>query len=90
MTTASEQTTEAVAERISGFLEQRTKLTWEPDTDLFDSGAVSSLFATELVVFLEETFDIEIVGRDLRLDNFRTVRVMTDLVRRLREENHDG
>ncbi|CAM3015345.1 acyl carrier protein [Saccharomonospora xinjiangensis] len=90
MTTASEQTTEAVAERISGFLEQRTKLTWEPDTDLFDSGAVSSLFATELVVFLEETFDIEIVGRDLRLDNFRTVRVMTGLVRRLREENHDG
>ncbi|MER5704379.1 acyl carrier protein [Micromonospora sp. NPDC002296] len=93
MTTMPEQSTEptaqAVAERISRFLAERTKKTWEPDVDLFDSGGMSSLFAMELVVFLEEAFDIEIAGRDLRLDNFRTVARMTGLVRRLRESDED-
>lgn len=88
MTTTPEQFTEPtaqqVAERISGFLTQRTRTTWAPDIDIFASGNVSSLFAMELVVFLEEAFDIEITGRDLRLDNFRTIQVMTALVERLR------
>jgi methoxymalonate biosynthesis acyl carrier protein len=78
-------TTEVIADRIGQFLKERTKVGWEPDTDIFGSGTVSSLFATELVVFLEEAFDIEIGGRDLRLDNFRTITVMTGLVQRLRE-----
>lgn len=93
MTTTSKQpaepTAEVISERISRFLLERTKISWEPDTDLFDSGSVSSMFAMELVVFLEEAFDIEIAGRDLRLDNFRTVRVMTGLVQRLRESGED-
>lgn len=92
MTTSNqsvEPTTEVISERISRFLLERTKTAWDPDTDIFDSGTVSSLFATELVVFLEESFDIEIVGRDLRLDNFRTVRVMTALVERLRQAAED-
>ena len=50
---------------------------------------MTSLFAMELVVFLEDAFDIEIAGPDLRLDNFRTVRVMTGLVQRLREADSD-
>jgi methoxymalonate biosynthesis acyl carrier protein len=93
MTSTPNQTTEpatgVIAERISRFLVERTRITWEPDTDLFASGSVSSLFATELVVFLEEAFDIEIAGRDLRMDNFRTINVMTDLVLRLRESEQD-
>ena len=86
---STEPAAAVIAERITAFLSQRTKIDWAPDTDLFESGHVSSLFATELVVFLEEAFDIEIAGRDLRLDNFRTVDVMTALVRRLRESEVD-
>jgi methoxymalonate biosynthesis acyl carrier protein len=88
MTTAhSQPTTEEIGRRISAFLEERTKTVWEPDADLFASGAVSSLFAMELVIFLEEAFDIEIAGRDLRLDNFRTIVTMIGLVRRLRDDD---
>ena len=77
-------TTDVIADRIGQFLKERTKIGWEPDVDIFAGGTVSSLFATELVVFLEEAFDVEIGGRDLRLDNFRTITVMTALVQRLR------
>jgi methoxymalonate biosynthesis acyl carrier protein len=67
------------------FLESRTRHTWQPETDLFASGSVTSLFAMELVVFLERTFDVAVTGADLSLANFRTVHAMTAMVRRLRE-----
>lgn len=93
MTTTSEQTaeptSEEVAERISRFLSEHTRTSWDRDTDLFASAGLSSLFAMELVVFLENTFDIEIAGGDLRLVNFRTINVMTELVERLRESERD-
>jgi methoxymalonate biosynthesis acyl carrier protein len=65
------------------YLESRTKTSWEADRDLFTAGGLSSLFAMELVVYLEKSFDVVIMGADLRLDNFRTVGAMTALVGRL-------
>ncbi|MFE4336463.1 acyl carrier protein [Streptomyces sp. NPDC056831] len=76
---------EPVAEHVQAFLAERTRQTWARDTDLFASGGLSSMFAMELVVHLESTFDIVIAGPDLALDNFRTVDAMTALVLRLRE-----
>ncbi|UJW29725.1 acyl carrier protein [Saccharothrix sp. AJ9571] len=95
MTTTPEQSIEltsaVIEEKILDFLEERTKVRWEPEVDLFDSGTVSSLFAMELVVFLEGAFDIEIAGPDLKLANFRTARIMVGLVERLRAEDaEDG
>jgi methoxymalonate biosynthesis acyl carrier protein len=43
------------------------------------------MFAMELVVFLEGSYNVMIIGGDLKLDNFRTVRAMTRLVLRLRD-----
>ncbi|MBT3155288.1 acyl carrier protein [Streptomyces sp. CHD11] len=74
----------AIEQRIGEFLEARTKRTWEPEVDLFTSGAVSSLFAMELVVFVESTFGVAVERGDLAMDNFRTVRTMSTLVTRLR------
>jgi methoxymalonate biosynthesis acyl carrier protein len=74
----------AVGKTLLGFIEDRTKLSWTKEQDLFASGAVTSLFAMELVVFVEETFGVSVAGPDLTLDNFRTVRAMADLVARLR------
>jgi methoxymalonate biosynthesis acyl carrier protein len=73
-----------VAETLTSFLEDRTRLSWTEDRDIFASGAVNSLFAMELVVFVEQTFGVRVTGADLTLDNFRSVRTMTDLVNRLR------
>jgi len=69
---------------ILAFLESKTKSNWDVDRDLFGTGGLPSLFAMELVVYLEKTFSIAIGGTDLRLDNFRTVTTMANLVARLR------
>lgn len=76
--------------RLLAFLRTRTRLDWERDRDLFASGVVSSLFALELVVYLERTFDIAVTGEHLSLDNFRTVNAMAALVRRIRADGADG
>jgi methoxymalonate biosynthesis acyl carrier protein len=76
--------TDPVTVRLRGFLESRTRARWEPDVDLFAAGAVSSLFALELVVYLEKTFDVAVGADELLLANFRSVRSMTALVHRLR------
>ena len=73
-----------IDDEVLRFLETKTKIRWGTDQDLFASGVVSSMFAMELVVYLESTFGIVILGPDLQMDNFRTVRAMTDLVTRLR------
>jgi methoxymalonate biosynthesis acyl carrier protein len=85
MTASTDQLAAAsVRDDLLAFLTARTRTRWEPDTDLFASGGVSSLFAMELVLHIESTFDVRIGGADLRLDTFRTVDRMTDLVLRLR------
>ncbi|MEV4723154.1 MULTISPECIES: acyl carrier protein [Micromonospora] len=74
-------------ETLRSYLTDRLKTTVEVGQDLFDSGLVNSLFAMELVVHLEQTFQIAVLGADLRLDNFRSVRSMAALVRRLRDDH---
>lgn len=75
----------AIEDSLMSFLTDRLKTEVAPDQDLFGSGLVSSMFAMQLVVHLEDAFDIEIVGAELKLDNFRTVETMTELVERLRD-----
>jgi methoxymalonate biosynthesis acyl carrier protein len=82
-TTTSPITAEAIEAALLSFLAERVKTEVEPDQDLFGTGLVSSMFAMQLVVHLEETYDIAIIGPELKLDNFRTVRAMTALVLRL-------
>ena len=52
------------------------------DQDIFALGFVNSLFATELVMFIEGTFGIVIPNEELTLDNFRTIASMAELVAR--------
>lgn len=75
---------------LLAFLDERIKTSVAPDQDLFGSGLVSSMFAMELVVHLEEVYDVAIVGSELKLDNFRTVQRMTELVLRLRDQEGVG
>jgi methoxymalonate biosynthesis acyl carrier protein len=86
MTVATEAaaTSDPVTDEVLRFLETKTKVRWEVDQDLFESGVVSSIFAMELVVYLEKTFSVTVLGADLQMANFRTVRAMVSLVARLR------
>jgi methoxymalonate biosynthesis acyl carrier protein len=77
-------TAEVIADGLVSFLAERLKTEVAPDQELFKSGLVSSMFAMELVVHLEASYDIAIIGPELKLDHFRTVAAMTALVLRLR------
>jgi methoxymalonate biosynthesis acyl carrier protein len=80
----SQLSTESVRKTLTTFLEARTRAVWTPTADLFESGAVTSLFAMELVVHIEQTFGVTIEGDELNLENFRTIGAMSDMVSRLR------
>ncbi|BAJ33105.1 MULTISPECIES: acyl carrier protein [Kitasatospora] len=90
MSTANTPDTHELEKELLGFLEARTGTAWDADTDLFDAGGLSSLFAMQVVVHLEKTYAVAVRGADLRLDNFRTVRRMAELVARLRESAAGG
>jgi methoxymalonate biosynthesis acyl carrier protein len=77
-------TAESIESALTEFLAETIKSDVESDQDLFVSGLVSSMFAMQLVVHLESAYDIVINGPELKLDNFRTVQAMADLVLRLR------
>jgi methoxymalonate biosynthesis acyl carrier protein len=53
------------------------------DQDIFSLGFVNSLFAMELVLFLEKMTGARIPNDELNLDNFRSVDAMSGLVDRL-------
>ena len=59
---------------------------YEPadDEDIFETGFVDSLFAMELITFLESTFEVVVDTDDLELDNFRTIDALAALVERKR------
>ncbi|WAP59500.1 acyl carrier protein [Streptomyces sp. S465] len=76
-------TAEGIEQAITAFVSERVKAEVPADQDLFASGLVSSMFAMELVVHLEQTFSVQILGDDLKRDNFRTIEGMTALVGRL-------
>ncbi|MBP6876201.1 MAG: acyl carrier protein [Candidatus Eisenbacteria bacterium] len=48
--------------------------------DLFASGRMNSLFAMQLVLFLEKEFRVRIENRDLDLANFRSIDAMAALI----------
>jgi methoxymalonate biosynthesis acyl carrier protein len=72
-----------IEKELLAFLAERTGRTWHVDFDLFASGGVTSLFALELVLHVEQTYGVSVRGADLKLDNFRTVSAMTAMIQRL-------
>ena len=52
------------------------------DEDIFATGYVNSMFAMQLVQFVEGEFGIAVENEDLELDNFRSLNAITALVER--------
>lgn len=84
MTTDIDARKHEIEAELMAFLAERTRSAWEAGTDLFASGGVTSLFAMELVLHVEQRYGVSVRGADLKLDNFRTVTAMTALILRLR------
>ena len=50
--------------------------------DMFASGFVNSMFAMQLVQFVEGEFGVAVENDDLELDNFRSIDALAALVER--------
>jgi acyl carrier protein len=78
------ESAETPAARIQSFIQARfpqAEITL--DQDIFAMGFINSLFAMELVMFIEKTFGRSVPNDELRIDNFRTVEAMAALIGRL-------
>lgn len=74
-------------ERIREFIKDNLmvfdeELLFDDDDNIFELGLVDSLFAIQLVSFVEEEFNIDILDSELNIDNFSSVSRIRDLVRR--------
>jgi len=52
------------------------------DLDIFESGVGNSLFAIQLMTFLEKNAHIKITSEDLDLGNFKSVNAICDFIDR--------
>lgn len=52
----------------------------DPELDLFASGMVNSLFAMQLVLFVEKEFGIAVENEDLDYQNFRSIVAICEFV----------
>lgn len=72
-------------DKIRTFLRDKTK---QPeladDEDYFQKGFVNSLFAMQLVLFVEKEFKIRVADEDLVIENFNSINAITALVERKR------
>jgi methoxymalonate biosynthesis acyl carrier protein len=53
--------------------------------DFFADCGANSMFAMQLVLYIENEFDIEVDHDDLEIDNFRTIDAVDQLVTRKRQ-----
>jgi len=71
----------AVKQEIRAFLAKYFKeYDLKDDEDIFAAGFVNSLFAMQIVLFIEQQMGISIANDELQLDNFRTINAMTHLI----------
>ena len=71
-----------IAERILG----SPDVVIEPDTPLLDWGVLNSISTTQLVGFVREHFGIEVPAAQLVGENFKDLRSVSRLLRRLAAE----
>lgn len=70
---------EYIQENMSGFFDDE----WADTDNIFEKGFVSSMFAMQLLNFVETEFSIEIQDEDIRLDNFKSIDSMINLLGRM-------
>ena len=79
-------TTDTTSAQILAFIESRfPQARIDRVQDIFSLGFINSLFAMELVMFIEKSFELTVPNDELRIDNFRTVDAMAALVARRRD-----
>ena len=83
--TVSQVQDQQIKDAVRGFIATATAVrNIDDDADLFESGLVNSLFAVQLMTFIEKSFAVEVGVDDLDMDNFRSINATSALVLRKR------
>jgi acyl carrier protein len=70
-------------EKIRDFISQRVRgHELKDDEDIFGLGFVNSMFALQLVMFVEKEFNVAVEDEDLDITNFNSVNAIAALVER--------
>lgn len=71
----------AVRSRVRDFLSEAVgQDTLDDETDIFETGVVTSLFAMELVLYVESAFGITVENDDIDLENFSSIQNVANFV----------
>jgi acyl carrier protein len=71
----------SIKETVKRFISSSITITnLDDDDNLFESGIVNSLFAVQLMTFIEKTFAIEVEMDDLDIENFKSLNAATAFV----------
>ncbi|HEY7316611.1 MAG TPA: phosphopantetheine-binding protein [Candidatus Binatia bacterium] len=74
LTPANAEEKNGIKETVKRFILSAIDITnLNDDDNLFDSGIVNSLFAIQLMTFIEKTFAIEVAMDDLDMENFKSL-----------------
>jgi acyl carrier protein len=85
MSPIEEPPVKEVKDTVRRFISSSTRIPdLRDDDDLFESGIVNSLFAVQLMTFIEKTFAIEVEMDDLDIGNFKSLDATTAFVVRKR------
>ena len=72
---------QAIRDFVGRFMREREL---RDDEDIFATGYVNSMFAMQLVQFVETHFEITVESDDLDIDNFRSIDALAAFVERKR------
>jgi len=74
---------EEIRDSVRRFISSAVNITQlDDDANLFESGVVNSLFAIQLMTFIEKTFGIEVGVDDLDIENFKSLNATAAFVHR--------
>ena len=68
------------ADQLRGFLHGSLGKSIGDEDDVFQVGGATSLFAMELVLFIEESLGVALEDDDLKRENFSTLNAMMRMV----------
>jgi len=75
------EVTKLVKESIKDFILDSINIPdLDDDDNLFESGIVNSLFAVQLITYLEKSFSIEVTMEDLDIENFQSINSTSSFV----------
>ena len=79
----SAQTIINLKEEIRNFLRKYIdENQFNDNTNIFTEGFVNSLFAMDLIVFMEKNYHFQINNDDLKMDNFKSVDSIAALIQK--------